>query len=73
MNRRLFYRHVFYRQLEIIGCTMGNDRELEDVLRLVFSGRLKPVIDDVLPLREAAEAHRRLEGRGVFGKIILRP
>jgi NADPH:quinone reductase-like Zn-dependent oxidoreductase len=66
-------RHVFYRQLEIIGCTMGNDKELEDVLRLVFRGDVKPVIDSVLPMKDGAEAHRRLESRLAFGKIILRP
>lgn len=66
-------RHVFYRQLEIIGSTMGNDRELRDVLGLVFSGRLRPVIDDVLPLADAAKAHERMESRSVFGKLILRP
>jgi NADPH:quinone reductase-like Zn-dependent oxidoreductase len=66
-------RHVFYRQIEVIGSTMGNDRELRDVLRLVFQGRVKPVIDAVLPMKDAAEAHRRLEGRRVFGKIVLVP
>jgi NADPH:quinone reductase-like Zn-dependent oxidoreductase len=66
-------RQVFYRQLEIIGCTMGNDKELEDVLRLVFRGDVKPVIDSVLPMKDGAEAHRRLESRLAFGKIILRP
>ena len=66
-------RHVFYRQLEIIGCTMGNDKELQDVLRLVFRGELRPVIDSVLPMKEGAESHRRLESRQAFGKIVLVP
>jgi NADPH:quinone reductase-like Zn-dependent oxidoreductase len=66
-------RHVFYRQLEIIGCTMGNDKELEDVLRLVFRGEVRPVIDSVLPMKDGAEAHRRLESRQAFGKIVLVP
>jgi NADPH:quinone reductase-like Zn-dependent oxidoreductase len=65
-------RHVFYRQLEILGCTMGNDKELQDVLRLVFRGELRPVVDKVYPMKEAAEAHRRLERREACGKIILR-
>ncbi len=65
-------RQVFYRQLEIIGSTMGNDAELKDVLRLLFAGRLRPVIDAVLPLGEVAEAHRRLESRTACGKLILR-
>jgi NADPH:quinone reductase-like Zn-dependent oxidoreductase len=65
-------RHVFYRQLEIIGSTMGSDRELKDVLRLLFAGRIRPVIDAVLPLADVAEAHRRLESREACGKLVLR-
>jgi len=64
-------RHVFYRQLEILGCTMGSNKELEDALRLLFRGQVRPVIDSVLPMKDAAEAHRRLENRTVFGKIVL--
>ncbi len=66
-------RQIFYRQLEILGSTMGNAKELQDALRPVFSGRVRPVIDRVLPMAEAAEAHRRLESRQAFGKIILVP
>jgi len=66
-------RQIFFRQIEILGCTMGNNKELLDALRPIFEGRIKPVIDRVLPLTEVAEAHRRLEARGVCGKIILRP
>ncbi len=66
-------RQVFYRQIEILGCTMGNNKELADALKPVFDGRLKPVIDRVLPLSEVAEAHRLLETRQVFGKIVLKP
>jgi NADPH:quinone reductase-like Zn-dependent oxidoreductase len=43
------------------------------VLRLAGEGKLSPVIDSVLPLSAAAEGHRRLEGRQVFGKIVLQP
>jgi NADPH:quinone reductase-like Zn-dependent oxidoreductase len=66
-------RQVYYRQLEILGCTMGNDRELADALAPVFSGAIRPVIDRVLPLRDVAEGHRALESREVFGKIVLKP
>lgn len=66
-------RHVFYRQLEILGTTMGNDKELADALRLLFSGRVRPVLDAVYPLKDAAEAHRRLESRAAFGKLVLVP
>jgi NADPH:quinone reductase-like Zn-dependent oxidoreductase len=64
-------RHVFYRQLEIIGSTMGSDRELHDVLGLIFKKRIRPVVDVVLPLADVREAHRRIESRAACGKIVL--
>lgn len=66
-------RHVFYRQVSILGSTMGSAKEFADMMRCVLAGKLKPVVDGVLPLAEASEAHRRLEERGVVGKLILKP
>ncbi|HEU4394776.1 MAG TPA: zinc-binding dehydrogenase [Planctomycetota bacterium] len=66
-------RFVFFKSLSLMGSTMGSRAELHSVLRLVEAGRLKPVVDTVLPLDEVAEGHRRLEAREVFGKIVLRP
>jgi NADPH:quinone reductase-like Zn-dependent oxidoreductase len=66
-------RHVFFRQLQILGCTMGNESELASALRCLFQGKLAPVIDSVLPLKDAAEAHRRIEARQTFGKVVLVP
>lgn len=64
-------RHVFFRQIEILGSTMGSKGDLFEVLRHVESGALRPVVDRVMPLWEAAESHRLLEARKVFGKIVL--
>ncbi|HXE73908.1 MAG TPA: zinc-binding dehydrogenase [Candidatus Nitrosotenuis sp.] len=64
-------RHIFYRQLEVIGSTMGSSKDLSEVLEGVRRGLLRPVVDRVLPLEEAAEAHRLLAERRVFGKIVL--
>jgi NADPH:quinone reductase-like Zn-dependent oxidoreductase len=64
-------RHVFFRQIEILGSTMGSKGDLFGVLRHVEQGKLRPVIDRVMPLWSAASAHRLLEERGVFGKIVL--
>ncbi|MBI2899695.1 MAG: zinc-binding dehydrogenase [Planctomycetes bacterium] len=66
-------RHIFYRQLEVVGCTMGNNRELMSGLKLLFEGKIRPVIDGVVPMRDAAEAHRRIEARKAFGKVVLVP
>jgi NADPH:quinone reductase-like Zn-dependent oxidoreductase len=64
-------RHVFFRQIEILGSTMGSKGALFGILEHVKAGRLKPVVDRVLPLWSAREAHRALESRDVFGKIVL--
>jgi NADPH:quinone reductase-like Zn-dependent oxidoreductase len=50
---------------------MGRRHELSDALPHFFDGRLAPVIDTVMPLAEAAAAHRRLEAGEQFGKIVL--
>ena len=66
-------RVVFWKQLSILGTTMGSPAEFREVMRLVFAGSLKPVIHEVMPLAEAARAHEMLEGGGVFGKLVLIP
>jgi NADPH:quinone reductase-like Zn-dependent oxidoreductase len=66
-------RHVFYRRLSILGSTMGPKGELFDILRFVSEGRLRPVLDRVLPLSEAAAAQELLSSRAQFGKIVLNP
>lgn len=65
-------RVLFWKQLEIIGSTMSNRAEFREVMALVFSGTLEPVIDVVWDLDRAAEAHERLEAGRQFGKIVLR-
>jgi len=66
-------RHVFFRQLSILGSTMGTGGELLEVLRFVGEGKLKPVVDKVLPLAEARQGQEMLSNRAQFGKIVLRP
>jgi NADPH:quinone reductase-like Zn-dependent oxidoreductase len=64
-------RFLFGRQLSLIGSYMGRKAELLRAASFFFSGELMPVVDRVFPLAEAAEAHRRLESREAFGKIVL--
>jgi NADPH:quinone reductase-like Zn-dependent oxidoreductase len=64
-------RHVFARQIAILGSTMGSRGSLFPILDHVRAGRLRPVVDRVLPLWEAAEAHRVLEAREAVGKVVL--
>ena len=65
-------RYLFWRQLSILGSTMSSMREFEEVMKLVFMGRLKPVVDRVLPLEDARTAHEALEKGEQFGKIVLK-
>ncbi len=64
-------RHIFYRQVSLIGSTMGSKGELFNVVRLVEKRKLRPVVYKVLPLEQAREAHRLLESFSPFGKVVL--
>lgn len=66
-------RFLFSRQLSILGSYMGTMGELHEVLKHVFSGRLKPVVDRTFPLKEARAAHEYMEKSQMFGKIVLNP
>jgi NADPH:quinone reductase-like Zn-dependent oxidoreductase len=64
-------RHVFFRQLQILGSTMGSKASLYTIMDLVGRQRLRPVVDRTFPLDEAARAHEHLESRAQFGKVVL--
>jgi NADPH:quinone reductase-like Zn-dependent oxidoreductase len=62
---------VFFKNLSVLGSTMGRLGDLHRLLELVVAGKLEPIVDRVLPLSEVREAHRLLETRQVFGKLVL--
>jgi NADPH:quinone reductase-like Zn-dependent oxidoreductase len=64
-------RFLFARQLSFLGSYMGTMGDLHQVLKQIFAGRLNPVIDTTFPLKEAAAAHRHLENKEQFGKVVL--
>jgi NADPH:quinone reductase-like Zn-dependent oxidoreductase len=63
---------IWWKQLSILGSTMGTRADFEGVFELVTSGRVRPVVDEVFPLVEAAAAHERMERGEHLGKIVLR-
>lgn len=69
----LSIHRLFFKNLELIGNTMGTRQDVLRVVELVSEGRLRPVVDRVLPMAEVKEAHKLLETRSVFGKIVLQP
>ena len=64
-------RHLFGRQLSLVGSYMGEKAELLKAARLFFAGAVRPVVDRVFGLADAAAAHRYLEDRRQFGKAVL--
>jgi alcohol dehydrogenase len=66
-------RYVWTFELQILGSNSWAPDDLEQLLKLVAEGRLKPIIDTVLPLDQTAEGVRQLAEREVIGKIIITP
>ena len=66
-------RFIFGKQIRLIGSTMGSHQDFQDLLGLLWSGSVKPVIHQVLPLSEGCDAYRMMEEGKHFGKIVLTP
>ena len=62
---------IWWKQLAILGSTMGTPQDFEGAYDLIVSGRVRPVVDRVFPLAEARAAHERLEAGEQLGKIVL--
>ena len=65
-------RQVFYRHLTILGSFMGSKAELLEAMKFIETGKIRAVVDQVLPLKEAGRAHELMEDRAQFGKLVLR-
>ena len=64
---------IFWKQLDILGSTMGTPGEMDDVLSLVWDGTLTPYIREVLPMSETPRAHEMLQDREGFGSVVVVP
>lgn len=68
---KLNLRELFFKNIAVLGSTGGSKGDVPRILRLFESGALRPVVDRVLRLDDIAEAHRALEAREPFGKVVL--
>ncbi len=66
-------RFIFGKQISLIGSTMGSHQDFRDVMNLIWAGKLKPVVDRVMPLSEGKRAFELMERGEQFGKIVLVP
>jgi NADPH:quinone reductase-like Zn-dependent oxidoreductase len=64
---------LYWKQVSLLGSTMATYAEFAEVIGLVLAGRLRPVVDRVMPLSAGAEAQRILAAGEQFGKIVLEP
>jgi NADPH:quinone reductase-like Zn-dependent oxidoreductase len=64
-------RRLFWHQWSILGSTMGNHREFAEIVRLAHEGRLWPVVDSVVPLKEGAAAYARMQRGEQIGKLVI--
>jgi zinc-binding alcohol dehydrogenase/oxidoreductase len=68
---RVEIRRIFWKQLNVLGSTMGPPSDFAAMLKMYDSG-IRPIIDKVFPLEQASDAHIRMEAGDQFGKIVLR-
>ncbi len=64
---------LFFLQLRVVGSTMGTRGELENLLRFCDVTGVRPLVDEVLPLSQAARGFERMQSGNVFGKLVLTP
>jgi NADPH:quinone reductase-like Zn-dependent oxidoreductase len=73
-NAKVDLRHIFFKGTNVIGSTQGTRAELEQGLYWMAQGKIKATIDSVYSFEDAAEAHTKMvTGKGLFGKILMKP
>ncbi len=72
LAKNLDLYRFFFKQMTMMGSTMGSPREFAAFLKLYEEAKLRPAVDQVFPLADAAAAHNRMNSAGQFGKIVLR-
>jgi len=65
-------RKIFWKQLQIIGTTMGTSKEFKAMVDFVNEHRIVPVIDEVFPMADAEKAVQKMSSSSQFGKIVLK-
>ena len=63
--------HVFFKNLSLLGSTMGSRGAVYEITQLIARGQLKPIVDSEFCLDQVSEAHEILENRKAFGKVVL--
>jgi len=64
-------RRIFWKQIDILGSTMGTSEDFKRMLQLYANG-LRPIVDSIVPLADAPAGHARIDGGEHFGKVVLR-
>lgn len=70
-DARIQLRALFFKQLELVGSTMGTTADMQAAWAEVMAGRIRPVVHAVLPMARLAEGHAMLERREAFGKVVM--
>ena len=66
-------RYIWSFEIQIVGSNSFYDENLQALMGLIVQGKMKPVIDEVLPLERAMEGLKLIEDREVFGKVVIKP
>jgi NADPH:quinone reductase-like Zn-dependent oxidoreductase len=66
-------RYLFFKGINLLGATQGTKTGLQEVIQWVSNGKIKPVIDTILPFSDMVEGHVKMAESQLFGKIITTP